>query len=132
MGGFGERHQPIEALPLRRLPLERADVAHADPTGLITKLEGRIARLEETAAGYRAQAETSRAEATAIAGRLGRPFEHHDRLPYLRRRLAEIDEALTPTVPEHPPEEPPPTQPSPGRVSPAGTEFSLRSPRHRE
>ena len=130
-GGSGERATPIEALPLRRLPLERADVAHADPTGLVAKLEGRIARLDETASGYRAQAETSRAEATAISGRLGRPFEHHDRLRHLRHRLTEIDEALTPTDPERPQAEPQRTDPLPGPVSPAAAE-AVSGPPHSE
>lgn len=98
MASFGELH--IEDLPVRPLPLERADLAHADAAGLVTKLENRILRLDDTAAGLRADANQARSEATATAARIGRPFEHHDQLRRLRARLSEIDAALTPADPE--------------------------------
>lgn len=97
MASYGELR--IENLPVRPLPLERADLVHADPAGLVAKLENRILRLDDTAAGLRADAIQARDEANATAVRIGRPFEHHDHLRRLRARLAEIDQALTPADP---------------------------------
>ena len=94
MASFGELR--IEDLPVRPLPLERADLAHADPAGLVAKLENRILRLDDTAATLRVDADGARSEATATAARIGRSFEHHDQFRRLRARLAEIDQALTP------------------------------------
>jgi N12 class adenine-specific DNA methylase/SAM-dependent methyltransferase len=87
----------VQPLPLRRLPLERAEIARADPAGLIAKLEGRLARLEETATAYLDQAQASQAETAAINARLGQPFEHQQRLRTLQQRLRDIDETLTPS-----------------------------------
>ena len=118
-GSSGQTETGSEVLPLRHLPLERPEVARSDPTGLIAKLEGRIARIEETAANYRSQAEASRTEAAAIAARLGRDFEHTNRLAWLRRRLSQIDEALMPPEPQAGPDNPGMTSPDPGMNAPA-------------
>ena len=111
---FGEVR--IEQLPIRRLTLERADIARADPVGLATKIENRVLRLEQTATELRAEANQAHSEATAVAARIGRPFEHHERLRTLRTRLAQIDEALTPAdpVPLEPGESVPSSASSPG------------------
>jgi hypothetical protein len=89
----------LERLPLKPLALERGDVAHADPAGLIARLENRLFKLEETAAACRSEAQASRAESTEIAGRLGRAFDDQGRLETLRARLVDIDNVLTPTDP---------------------------------
>jgi hypothetical protein len=94
MGSYGDLR--IENLPVRRYPLDRADLAKADPVGLVSKLEHRIFDLDETVLTLRAQAEQARSEAADAAARLGRPFEHRDRLQMLRARLVEIDQALAP------------------------------------
>jgi len=85
----------VEDLPLAPLVAERAELARADVTGLVTRLENRVARLDDTAATYRAEAVVARSEVSAMAARIGRPFDHHAELEALRARLVEVNEALT-------------------------------------
>lgn len=94
MATFGRLR--IEDLPLRPLPLERADVARADPAGLIARLEHRVRDLDRAAADLLGEADRARAEATAAAARVGIAFEHERRLLSLKARLGEIDDALLP------------------------------------
>jgi hypothetical protein len=66
-----------------------------DAAMLVQRLERRIQRLPEVAAGLRADAETATDEATRADALLGKPWEHTDQLARLRRRQQELDEALT-------------------------------------
>jgi len=84
----------VEDLPLAPLVAERA---RADATGLVTRLENRVARLDDTAATLRTEAAVARSEVSAMAGRIGRPFDHQGELEALRARLVEVNEALTAT-----------------------------------
>jgi hypothetical protein len=102
MAAYGELR--VEDLPVRPLPLERADLVHADPAGLVAKLENRILGLDDTAATLRTDAALARTEATATSARIGRPFEHDHHLQQLRHRLAAIDDALAPADPPRPTE----------------------------
>jgi N12 class adenine-specific DNA methylase len=89
----------VEDLPVRRLSIERAELGRADLGGLATKIENRVLRLDDTAAALRREAEEARSETAAVAARIGRTFEHHDRIRELRSRLNQIDDALTPATP---------------------------------
>jgi len=84
----------VEDLPLERLVLERVELPRSDLTGLVARLEHRVARLDETVATCRAEALVARDEVGAMAARIGRPFEHQGRLESLRARLVEVNEAL--------------------------------------
>ncbi|MGH7753708.1 MAG: hypothetical protein ACREN5_12915, partial [Gemmatimonadales bacterium] len=65
-------------------------------TGLLTKLENRVHNLDRTCDDLLARADDEEREAQQADGRIGRPFEHEDRLSALVRRLEEIDAELTP------------------------------------
>jgi hypothetical protein len=105
-------------VPVTPLAIERGDLARADPAGLIQRLENRLVKLGEVAGRYQADAARSRNEAAAMAERIGRPFEHHDRLEGLRARLAEIDQTLAPI---DPPPVPAVTASPPAGLSPSPT-----------
>lgn len=84
-----------------------ADVAGADPTGLVARLERPLARLAERAVEHDTLAERAGQELARATARLGAPFEHAERLRYLEHRKHEIEEILAP-----PPEDPPPAEAS--------------------
>lgn len=87
----------LVGVPVQPLRLSRGDLKAADPAGLIARLENRAARLEEAAAACRDEIDVCDSEGEEIADRLGRTFEHADRLTRLRARLIELDELLAPT-----------------------------------
>jgi hypothetical protein len=65
-------------------------------TGLLTRLENRVQRLDRTRDDLLERADTEDRQAAQAGERVGRPFEHEQRLGILTRRLEEIDAQLTP------------------------------------
>lgn len=68
-----------------------------DPLQLVQRLERHIQRIPDVIADARRDATAAAAEADRAGTRLGRPFEHINDLARLRRRQAELNEALYPT-----------------------------------
>jgi len=77
--------------PVRFSP---ADLAQADPTSLITRLERRIQNLDTKLDDARADLDDAQSEADRARERIGKPFEHANELRSLRRRQAEINDHL--------------------------------------
>jgi N12 class adenine-specific DNA methylase len=132
--GRNDATMRLEQLPVKSIPLERREVHQGDPTGLVARLENRIHKLEETGAGYRAEASASRNEGVEIVARIGRPFEYQARLEAHRIRLRDIEEQLTPDEAggaSPGPIEPGPAadrRPSPATISPPALTARLSPP----
>jgi hypothetical protein len=67
--------------------------------GLLTRLENRVQRLDRTRDNLLDRADIEDRQAEQAGQRVGRPFEHEQRLTTLTRRLDEIDTQLAPIDP---------------------------------
>jgi hypothetical protein len=67
--------------------------------GLLTRLENRVQRLDRTRDELLERADIEDRQAEQAGERVGRPFEHEQRLTTLTRRLDDIDTQLTPIDP---------------------------------
>jgi hypothetical protein len=81
-----------------RLDLDELRQPNIGP-GLLTRLENRVQRLDRTRDELIERADTEDRQAEQAGERVGRPFEHEQRLTTLTRRLDEIDTQLTPIGP---------------------------------
>jgi N12 class adenine-specific DNA methylase len=70
------------------------DLRLDDPVRLVTRLEHRVRSLGEEVLRHETTASEAAAAADAAAERLGRPFEHEDRLRDLRRRQRDLADRL--------------------------------------
>jgi len=84
----------LDGAPGTDVRIPAAELRDADPVGLITRLEGRLQRLEERKATARADTERDRSEITHAREALGQPFPHATQLAEARQRAREIDEQL--------------------------------------
>ena len=105
-----ERHAGVVTIALEPSPvtveLDLGELAEADPSRLVQRLEHRLARLDRDLDDARAGADIARAEAERAAARLDQPFEHAERLAKLVERQAELERLLAPE-PEPPAVQPP-------------------------
>jgi N12 class adenine-specific DNA methylase len=81
-----------------RLDLDELRQPNIGP-GLLTRLENRVQRLDRTRDELLERADTEDRQAEQAGERVGRPFEHEQRLTTLTRRLDEIDTQLIPIDP---------------------------------
>lgn len=80
------------------LSITAAELARADPGGLVQRLEVRLRNLEAGRDEAGAELGRVRSEATMARARLGQPFEHEDRLGVERQRQVDIAAALAAEV----------------------------------
>jgi hypothetical protein len=84
----------LDGAPGTEIRISAADLRDADPVGLITRLEGRLHRLEERKHAALADADRARREITHARETLGQPFPHAAQLDAARERARQIDEQL--------------------------------------
>jgi N12 class adenine-specific DNA methylase/SAM-dependent methyltransferase len=84
----------FDGAPRTSIQLPAADLHDADPTGLVTRLENRIGRLEEHKANATAGIERAYGEIAHAADSIGQPFPHAVQLAQARERARQIDEQL--------------------------------------
>ena len=84
----------LDGAPGTDIRIPAADLRDADPVGLITRLENRLARLEERKAAALADAGRARREIAHARETLGQPFPHATQLAETRERARQIDEQL--------------------------------------
>lgn len=92
----------LEPSPIA-VELDLGELAEADPSRLVQRLEHRLARLERDMDDARAGADATRGEAARAASRLDQPFDHSERLAELVERQAELERLLAPEPPTEPP-----------------------------
>jgi len=84
----------LEGAPVGGITASQADLAEADPAGMITRLENRLTRLESTKQTALADITRARAEITHASNALGQPFPQIQDLAAARRRTTQIDKQL--------------------------------------
>jgi hypothetical protein len=84
----------LDGAPSAEIRIAAADIRDADPVGLITRLEGRLQRLEERKEAALADAERARREIAHAREALGQLFPHAVQLDAARERARQIDEQL--------------------------------------
>jgi N12 class adenine-specific DNA methylase len=93
--------------PSTDMTLTQQDLAETNPTGLITRLENRLTRLETAKAEALADIDHARSEIDHATASIGKPFPQAAELATARDRARHIDEQLeaAATPPPQPPEE---------------------------
>jgi len=91
----------LDGVPGGTLQLSAADVGAADPTGLITRLENRLHRLETSKQETLDSIEQARSETTHARASVGQPFPQAAQLTEARDRARRIDEQLDQIVHRH-------------------------------
>jgi N12 class adenine-specific DNA methylase/SAM-dependent methyltransferase len=84
----------LEGAPGTTIDLPASGLRDADPVGLITRLEHRLAELETRKTKVLADIDHARRQMTHARGSVGQPFQHAAELAAARTRVREIDEAL--------------------------------------
>jgi N12 class adenine-specific DNA methylase/SAM-dependent methyltransferase len=84
----------LDGAPGASVSLSATDLHDADPGGLITRLEGRLHRLEERKATAVADADRARREIAHARETLGQPFPQTAQLAQARQHARQIDEQL--------------------------------------
>jgi hypothetical protein len=84
----------LEGAPGTTIDLPASGLRGADPVGLITRLEHRLAELETRKAKVLADIDHARRQMTHARGSIGQPFPHAAELAAARTRVRGIDEAL--------------------------------------
>ena len=85
---------PLTARPAATIELPASDLRSADPVGLVTRLENRLAQLEARKATALADIDHARRQITHARDSIGQPFPHAGELAAARERARQIDEAL--------------------------------------
>jgi N12 class adenine-specific DNA methylase len=98
-----------------RLPAQ--EVSHVDPAAFVSRLERRIQGLDSNLDDTRAELDAAGRELDQARARLGLDFDDRARLDELRRRQAEINEALIPTAEAGPDHFPEGETPQPARMA---------------
>jgi len=112
----------LEGAPGTTIDLPASGLRGADPVGLVTRLENRLAQLETRKANALADIEHARRQIAHARSSIGQPFPHAEELAVARERVREIDEALD-RMAQH----------DPGRAGAPGQEASSSSiPRESE
>jgi hypothetical protein len=91
----------LEGAPGTTIDLSAAGLRGADPVGLVTRLENRLAQLETRKANALADIEHSRRQIAHARESIGQPFPHAGELVAARERAREIDEALDRMAQQH-------------------------------
>jgi N12 class adenine-specific DNA methylase len=86
----------LDGIPGSHVQLTRTDLRETTPGGLIARFEHRLHDLERRLSDTLAEADQARTEVANAAGRIDKPFPHHERISSLRSRLEEIDALLVP------------------------------------
>ena len=84
----------LDGAPGTTIELPASDLRAADPVGLITRLEHRLAELETRKARALADIEHARRQIAHARGSIGQPFPHAAELTAARTRVRDIDDAL--------------------------------------
>lgn len=84
----------IAGVPGEEIRLDLDELRHADPAGLISRLERRLTALDQRQADTLDQAARCRTEANHASEQLGTPFPHAEALAAARARAREIDTAM--------------------------------------
>jgi N12 class adenine-specific DNA methylase len=84
----------LDGAPGTDIRIPATDLRDADPVGLITRLEGRLQRLEERKTTTLTDTNRARNEITHARETLGQPFPHAIQLAEARQRARQIDEQL--------------------------------------
>jgi len=84
----------LEGAPGTTIDLPASGLPGADPAGLLTRLEHRLAELETRKARALADTDHARRQMTHARGSIGQPFPHAGELAAARTRVRDIDEAL--------------------------------------
>jgi hypothetical protein len=105
----------LDGAPRASIRLTPRELGEADPAGLITRLENRLARLEEHKAATLADIRRAQREIEHARDSIGKPFPQAAQLAEARERARQIDEQLqqmttpqqdadqaAPSGPEHP------------------------------
>src|SRR5205823_5639468 len=82
----------LEDAPGTTIDLSASGLRGADPVGLVTRLENRLAQLETRKASALADIEHARRQITHARDSIGQPFPHAEELATARERVREIDE----------------------------------------
>ncbi len=85
----------LDGVPGAQVQMTAAELAAADRTGLITRLEGRLQRQEAAKAKALADIESARSELTHAEEGIGRPFAQAAQLAAARERSARISKQLS-------------------------------------
>ncbi len=109
----------LEGAPGTTITMNAADLADTDPTGLITRLEHRVHRLEQRKTETLDRIETARREIDHATTALASPFPLAAELTTARHRASRINDQLA-TKPSEPEKEIP--EPAPGILRPARQE----------
>ncbi len=84
----------LDTVPDGTVHLDATDLRDADPAGLISRLEHRLHRLEDTKTTTLDRAEHGRRELTHAEANVGQPFPQTTQLAEARERSRQIDERL--------------------------------------
>jgi hypothetical protein len=84
----------LDGAPGGSIELAATEMRDADPVGLVTRLEQRLARLENRKVGILADIEHAHREITHARASIGHPFPRADQLTAARERVRHIDEQL--------------------------------------
>ena len=84
----------LEGAPGTTIELPASGLRGADPVGLITRLEHRLAELETRKTTALADIEHARRQITHARSSIGQPFPHAAELAAARERVRDIDDAL--------------------------------------
>ena len=84
----------LDGAPGTEITLAARDLTEADPAGLITRLEYRLAHLETNKAKALTEIDHARSEINHATASLGKPFPQATELAAARQRSRQIDERL--------------------------------------
>ena len=84
----------LEGAPDTTIDLPASGLRGADPVGLITRLEHRLAELDTRKAKVLADIDHARRQMTHARDSIGQPFPHATEVAAARTRVGDIDEAL--------------------------------------
>ena len=84
----------LDGAPGAEMTLTPRELADADPVGLVTRLENRLAHLEATKTKTLGEIEHARSETDHATASLGKPFPQAAELAAARERSRQIDEQL--------------------------------------
>ena len=124
----------LDGVPGAQVQMTAAELAAADRTGLITRLEGRLQRLEAAKARTLADIERARSELAHANEGIGKPFAQAAQLAAARERSARISKQLAAKAAEAAPGDGEPLSNQPGAESAAtpGSGWPATGPQRHE
>ncbi len=122
----------LDGAPGTSIRLDEQELSQADPAGLITRLENRLARLEEEKAGALAGVGRAQREIAHAHDSIGKPFPQASQLAAARERARriseELDQMAAPAQADDQPGKEPSTDPAPSADPAAREPASLSTP----